>query len=102
MLMAVLPNTDSGVTPYQSIEPAIAALMGFIILSQHLVFREIGAIAAIVARNAQSLGASMNECMRCWEAILPHVVRHPTLAVDLVALLVFGMNLSEIPHQTLS
>ena len=43
--------------------------------------------AAIVARNAQSLGASMNECMRCWEAILPHVVRHPTLAVDLVALL---------------
>jgi inner membrane transporter RhtA len=32
-----------------SIEPAIAALMGLIILSQHLVFREIGAIAAIVA-----------------------------------------------------
>jgi inner membrane transporter RhtA len=32
-----------------SIEPAIAALMGFIILSQHLVLREIGAIAAIVA-----------------------------------------------------
>ena len=34
-----------------------------------------------------ALGASMNECMRCWEAILPHTVRHPTLTVDLVELL---------------
>ena len=33
------------------------------------------------------LGASMNECMRCWAAILPHVVRHPTLTVDLISLL---------------
>lgn len=31
-----------------SIEPAIAALMGFIILSQRLAYREIGAILAIV------------------------------------------------------
>ena len=29
----------------------------------------------------------MNECMRCWAAILPHVVRHPTLTVDLEGLL---------------
>jgi hypothetical protein len=42
---------------------------------------------AIVAMDAPALGASMNECMRCWEAILPHTVRHPTVTVDLVALL---------------
>lgn len=42
---------------------------------------------AIVARDARGLGASMNECMRCWEAILPHVVRHPTLTIDLMATL---------------
>ena len=35
----------------------------------------------------RGLGASMNECMRCWEAILPHTVRHPTLTVDLMGLL---------------
>jgi len=42
---------------------------------------------AILARDACRLGASMNECMRCWETILPHVVRHPTLTVDLMAAL---------------
>ena len=42
---------------------------------------------AIVGRDAKALGASMNECMACWEAILPHVVRHPTLTVDLMGLL---------------
>jgi len=42
---------------------------------------------AIVTRNLAALGGSMNECMRCWEAILPHVVRHPTLTVDLVSLM---------------
>jgi hypothetical protein len=40
---------------------------------------------AILQRNLKGLGASMNECMRCWEAILPHTVRHPSLTVDLVA-----------------
>jgi hypothetical protein len=34
-----------------------------------------------------ALGASMNECMACWEAILPHVVKHPTVTVDLMGLL---------------
>ena len=29
----------------------------------------------------------MNECMTCWEAILPHTVRHPTIARDLLAIL---------------
>jgi hypothetical protein len=44
---------------------------------------------AIVARDIDALGASMNECMRCWETILPGTVRHPTLQVDLPALLEF-------------
>jgi hypothetical protein len=43
--------------------------------------------AAILAKDARALGASMNECMRCWEAILPGTVRHPAISVDLVGLL---------------
>jgi hypothetical protein len=43
--------------------------------------------AAILACDARGLGESMNECMRCWEAILPHTVRHPTLTVDLCGIL---------------
>ena len=43
--------------------------------------------AAILAKDAQALGASMNECMRCWEAILPCTVRHPAISVDLVGIL---------------
>ena len=43
--------------------------------------------AAIVARDAGGLGTAMNECMRCWEAILPHTVVHPTITVDLLAIL---------------
>ena len=42
---------------------------------------------AIVDRNAEALGASMNECMLCWETILPNVVRHPALNVDLLEIL---------------
>lgn len=42
---------------------------------------------AIRRRDADALGASMNECMRCWETLLPHTVRHPTLTVDLKGLL---------------
>ncbi len=42
---------------------------------------------AIVARNVEALGASMNECMLCWEAILPATVCHRTLKVDLMPLL---------------
>jgi len=42
---------------------------------------------AIVARDTQALGASMNACMKCQEAILPHTVRHPTLTIDLLGLL---------------
>ena len=42
---------------------------------------------SIVSRNLQALGASMNECMACWEALLPHTVRHDTVKLDLKALL---------------
>ncbi|MBI4873017.1 MAG: hypothetical protein HY822_00130 [Acidobacteria bacterium] len=42
---------------------------------------------AILARNVRALGASMGECMLCWEAILPHTVRHPTITADLKGLL---------------
>lgn len=42
---------------------------------------------AIIARDTKGLGASMNECMRCWEAILPHTVRHPTITIDLMGIL---------------
>jgi hypothetical protein len=38
---------------------------------------------AIVARDIRGLGRSMNDCMECWEAILPHVVRHASVQVDL-------------------
>ena len=42
---------------------------------------------AIVAMDVDALGASMNACMRCWETLLPHTVRHPTLTADLAGLL---------------
>jgi hypothetical protein len=42
---------------------------------------------AIVDQDLKALGASMNECMNCWEAILPHTVRHPTIDIDLPGLL---------------
>ena len=42
---------------------------------------------AIVTRDIAALGASMNECMRCWETILPHTVAHPTITLDLKAIL---------------
>jgi hypothetical protein len=42
---------------------------------------------AIVGMDLDALGASMNHCMCCWEAILPYTVQHATLAVDLKAVL---------------
>ena len=44
---------------------------------------------AIVAKDIDALGESMNECMRCWETILPGTVRHRTIQIDLPALLRF-------------
>jgi hypothetical protein len=44
--------------------------------------------SAIVAKDLKGLGASMNETMKCWETLLPHVVRHPTIVnIDLMTLL---------------
>jgi hypothetical protein len=42
---------------------------------------------AILSRDVKALGASMNTCMQCWEKILPQTVRHPSIKVDLMALL---------------
>jgi len=42
---------------------------------------------AIIRRDLSKLGESMNECMRCWEAILPRTVTHPVLKVDLKEIL---------------
>jgi hypothetical protein len=42
---------------------------------------------AIVKMDAKVLGASFNLNMKCWEMLLPHVVRHPLLRLDLVPLL---------------
>ena len=42
---------------------------------------------AIVKRDAQKLGASFNLNMKCWEKLLPQVVRHSALRVDLVGIL---------------
>jgi hypothetical protein len=44
---------------------------------------------AIEKMKAGALGASFNECMKCWEFILPGTVRHPTVKIDLVGLLRF-------------
>ena len=42
---------------------------------------------AIVKMDAKALGASLNLNMKCWEMLLPHVVRHPALRVDLMPIL---------------
>jgi hypothetical protein len=44
---------------------------------------------AIRRMNVAALGKSFNECMKCWEAVLPGTVRHRTLKIDLVGLLKF-------------
>jgi hypothetical protein len=43
--------------------------------------------AGIMRRDLGAFGASLNECMACWEAILPCTVRHRSLTVDLAAIL---------------
>lgn len=42
---------------------------------------------AIVKMDAQALGVSLNLNMKCWETLLPNVIRHPLLRVDLMPLL---------------
>jgi hypothetical protein len=42
---------------------------------------------SIIAKDLVGLGQSMNDCMQCWETILPHTVRHPTIKIDLMKIL---------------
>ena len=42
---------------------------------------------AIVTMDARALGASLNLNMKCWETLLPQVVRHPLLRVELMPIL---------------
>jgi hypothetical protein len=42
---------------------------------------------AIVRKDAEALGASLNLTMKCWETLLPNVVRHPSLRVELLPVL---------------
>ena len=42
---------------------------------------------AIVTQDLDALGASLNECSRCWDALLPHTLAHPTIQIDLKGLL---------------
>jgi hypothetical protein len=42
---------------------------------------------AIRGMDVDALGASLNDCMVCWEKLLPHVVRHPLIGNDLKAIL---------------
>ncbi len=42
---------------------------------------------AIVAMDVEALGGSLNECSRAWAAILPQVLEHPAISIDLHALL---------------
>ena len=44
---------------------------------------------AIVNRDLSVLGASLNECMLCWQTLLPDTVEHPTIKFDLIELLHF-------------
>lgn len=41
----------------------------------------------ILAKDASALGESMNECMVCWEKILPGTVRHKMINMDLLGIL---------------
>jgi hypothetical protein len=40
---------------------------------------------AIVKMNIQALGASLNATMKCWETLLPNVIHHPKINLDLKA-----------------
>ncbi|MCP4644810.1 MAG: hypothetical protein GY851_30490 [bacterium] len=44
---------------------------------------------ALLGMDLEALGASMNECMSCWETLLPHTVRHPAVTVDLAGILAY-------------
>jgi hypothetical protein len=47
---------------------------------------------AIIGKDTRALGASMNECMVCWQHILPGTVRHRTIEIDLLEILAQYQN----------
>lgn len=78
-LLPVGPRPE-GYSPLaeQRLKPAWVARLG---QAGHDCFQ------AIRQRDLVGLGASLNLTMRCWEALLPATVRHPSLTVDLKGLL---------------
>jgi hypothetical protein len=42
---------------------------------------------AVIRKDVRGLAASMNDCMECWEALLPCVLTHPTITTDLKGIL---------------
>lgn len=42
---------------------------------------------SIATKNLAAFGQAMNDCLVCWETILPHTVRHPTIEIDLMKIL---------------
>jgi hypothetical protein len=48
---------------------------------------------AILSMDSYKLGASLNECMSCWQAILPRTISHPTITLDLLQILHYYQSL---------
>ena len=42
---------------------------------------------AIINKDLKGLGDSFNECMLCWQTLMPDIVEHHTLKVDLLSIL---------------
>ncbi len=42
---------------------------------------------AIINHDLDTLGGSMNDCMKCWHMLMPDIFEHPTLNLDLLSLL---------------
>jgi hypothetical protein len=78
-LLPVLPRPE-GYNPLgiKNLEPAWIARLGR---------SGLDCFNAIIAMDADALGASLNETMACWETLLPHTVRHSTIQADLMGLL---------------
>jgi hypothetical protein len=49
---------------------------------------------SILAMDLDGFGRSLNECMLCWETILPATVRHPSIPVDLAGILAYYQGIS--------
>jgi hypothetical protein len=78
-LLPVLPRPE-GYNPLgiKNLEPAWIARLGR---------SGLDCFNAIIAMDADALGASLNETMACWETLLPHTVRHSTIPADLMGVL---------------